>query len=206
MKSFSQYLTESTKTYEFKLKIAGELDSNIQETLKDAFAKFSIVHLSAGKRTPIREVPLDFPDMENSRVTVWDVEIKYPTTPQVLEQHIATATNCPLHCVKVRNCNEPMEQYQKEEEAKATALLNDPVMSSPDAKVHELVGEKRLTGMLKDLANAARKTGDQYKDINPEILAKDSHKEKPSEMPDVKQGVSPVGSRQNKIPTPHKGK
>ena len=41
--------------------------------------------------------------------------------------------------------------------------------------------------------------------VNNQLLAKTAHKESAGKNADVKPGISPVGSRQNKIPTP-KGK
>ena len=201
MKSFNEYLTESIKTYCFKLKIAGDLGEGVQRQLQDALQKFSVVNLSKGKRTPIREVALDFPELENISVTVWDVEIRYPTTQNVLEEYIANAVNFPLHCVKVRNLNEPLEQYQENMTSKTTEVLNKPELE--DVNGQEFVGQKRTTGLLKDIVNAKY---EQYKGVNDEILAKSLPEEKAAETTKDQASKSPVGSNQNKIPNPYKGK
>jgi hypothetical protein len=80
MKSFTEYLTESKKTYEFKIKVAGDLSEGFSTELKSAMEKFAVVKLSNGKRTPIQEVPLDFPNLKNSHVTVFDLEVTGTTT------------------------------------------------------------------------------------------------------------------------------
>ena len=201
MKSFTEYLTESTKTYCFKLKIAGDLEEGIQQKIHDALQKFSVVNLSKGKRTPIREVALDFPELENVSVTVWDVEIRYPTTQKVLEEYIASAVNYPLHCVKVRNLSEPLEQYQETMTGETREVLNKPELE--DINGQEFVGQKRTTGLLKDIVNSKY---EQYKGVNDDILAKSVPEEKAAEKLEDQASKSPVGSHQNKIPDPYKGK
>jgi hypothetical protein len=47
MKSFNEYLTESKKTYEFKIKIAGDLDEEFKTKLKGAMERFSIVKMDS---------------------------------------------------------------------------------------------------------------------------------------------------------------
>ena len=193
MKSFTQYLTESTKTYSFKLKVAGELDEGAQQKLQDALQKFSVVNLSKGKRTPIREVALDFPELENVSVTVWDVEIRYPTIQSVLEEYVSSALSIPLHCVKVRNLNEPLEQYQENMTSETTEVLNDPTLE--DVNGQELVGQSRVTGMLKDLINYKHT---QYKGVNDDILAKSLPEEKAAEKLEDQASKSPIGSTARK--------
>ena len=61
MRSFTEILTEAKKTYEFKIGIAGELPETCEADMKSCLEKFSVVDISAGKKTPIQERPLDFP-------------------------------------------------------------------------------------------------------------------------------------------------
>lgn len=170
-KSFKQYLIESTKTYSFKLKIAGELEEDIEQQIKDALHKFSVVSISTGKRTPIQEKTLDFPDLQNVRITMWDIEIKYPTTTDILQNYISTTINYPSHCVKVCNLNDSLTQYQENKDKKTEEILNNPNMEDADPAVHEMVGNKRFTGLLHSIMSCKRTTGEVYKDVNAQILA-----------------------------------
>lgn len=156
MKSFKEYLTESKKTYAFKIKVAGDLDEGFNEKLKAAMDKFSVVKMGAGKRTPIRDVPLDFPDMNNVGVTVFDVEVNYPTTTDVLENYVAASLGWPMHCVKVRTGNEPSEEYQEsmKKQSEAEILLTKEDLGGDSAQ--DKVGEKYVSSFLKDLANDAK--------------------------------------------------
>ena len=185
MKSFKEYLTESKKTYAFKVKIAGDLEEGFNEKLKTAMEKFSVVKLGSGKRTPIRDVPLDFPDMKNISVTVYEVEVNYPTTTDVLENYISQSTEWPLHCVKVRTGNEPSEQYQeamKKDSKDEKALLAQEDMGGESAQ--DAVGEKRISSFLKDLAAEAKTRS-----------CEGQPSEKANIMPEPGASIGPVGSK-----------
>jgi hypothetical protein len=188
MKSFKEYLVESKKTYAFKVKVAGDLVEDFDSKLKMAMEKFSVIKVSSGKRTPIRDVPLDFPDMKNTSVTVYDVEVNYPTTPDVLENYISQFSSMPLHCVKVRTGNEPSEQYQeamKKEPENDEALLDQVDLGGDSAQ--DMVGEKRVSSFLKDLANEAKSRSNEGQP-----------KEQANNMPEPGASVSPVGSKAQK--------
>ena len=42
MKSFEQYLTESKKTYKFKIRVAGEVPEGFANTLEGALQKYDV--------------------------------------------------------------------------------------------------------------------------------------------------------------------
>ncbi len=184
MKSFTQYLTESKKTYAFKVKVAGDLAEDFNDKLKGALEKFAIVNMSKGKRTPIQDAPLDFPAMKNTNVTIYDLEITYPTTIEVLENYISQTVSYPLHCVKVVSANAPSEEYEKQLKEKAEAgepLLQTEELESESGQ--EMVGEKRISSFLKDLAAEAKTRA-----------CPDQPKEKAADKPEDSDSKSPIGS------------
>lgn len=206
MKKFTQYLTESTKTYSFTVKIAGDLPESVDNDLKTIMEKFSIVSCTNGKRLPIQKAQLDFPDVENCQVTIWDITVKYPTITSILENYIASNLNYPLHCVKVRNLNEPLEQYQRNLDETCEELLNNPVMGEADPDAQDMVGQRRVTGFLKSIMNQNRMTGDQYKGVNDQILANDLTQDS-NAQPLFDEGTpSPIGSHKIDFVNPITGK
>ena len=83
MSTFKDYLTESTKSYDYKIKIAGEPKDIDKNALETALQKFDLASMSAGKSTPIMTMPLDFPRLSNESVTIFDVTTNYPESPRV---------------------------------------------------------------------------------------------------------------------------
>jgi hypothetical protein len=57
---------------------------------------------------------LDFPELKNINVTVFNVEVNYPTTTQVLENYISQVCSCTLENIRVRTANQDAEQAQEQ--------------------------------------------------------------------------------------------
>lgn len=161
MKSFKEYLAESTRTYAFKIKIAGDVTSEDEGTLKTALEQFSVAEFKKVGKTPIQSLPLDFPKVRNTEVSVYEVTTNYPATPQVLTDKVAMCLKRPFENVVVRTPNDPLEEYQQPHEKREGALLDDPdYKESTNADFNKYYGEKYNTSFLKTLnddANARRK-------------------------------------------------
>jgi len=206
MKSFKEYLTESKKVYEFKIKIAGDLPTDGYDKLKNSLAAFSVESCSKGKSTPIQETQVDFPDHKNVGVTVFDVALAYPATSSQVQAMVQDALSESDCCVKVRNELEDAEVSLNHEhdDAEGEVLLGKDYEKSNN---QGLVGEKHMMSFLKGLTKD-KKALEQVKGVNEKLLAKKAPSDKSGVVKTVKTtgGVSPVGSKQNTIPSPVKGK
>ena len=49
MSTFKEYLTESVKSYDYKIKVAGDIDKDFSNKLETALQKFEVAKMSAGK-------------------------------------------------------------------------------------------------------------------------------------------------------------
>jgi len=158
MRSFTDILTESKKTYEFKIGIAGELPEGCDGDMKTSLAKFDLVNLSAGKKTPIQERPLDFPQLHNMEVTYFEAEVSYPTTPDVLQEYIGKCCGIDQSHIIVRNTADPREEYQAPKSDEAyQAMLTTEDMGGENAQ--ESVGNNRVMDLLKELEVARKERG-----------------------------------------------
>ena len=86
MKTFSQYLTESEKTFDYRIKICGDVNAELLKMFKEKLKKFDPVKISDPKTTPVQARPADFPQHVNQRVTIIDGSFRYPATPPQIEQ------------------------------------------------------------------------------------------------------------------------
>jgi hypothetical protein len=155
MRSFREILTESKKTYEFKLGFAGELPEGFTDRLEMGLKKFGLVSVSSGKKTPIQENPLDFPQLQNMEVTYYDAEVEYPTTSQVLEDYLSDLCVVPHSHVIVRNANDPRIEYQEtKDDAPYEAMLTTEELGGESAQ--ESVGVNRVMDLLKELETARK--------------------------------------------------
>tara|TARA_R110000851_G_scaffold267203_1_gene419648 strand:- start:1670 stop:2239 length:570 start_codon:yes stop_codon:yes gene_type:complete len=152
MKSFTEILLESKKTYEFKIGYAGELPSTLEDTIESCLQKFDVISMSPGKKTPIQERPLDFPQLQNCEVTYWEVGVNYPTTPQVLQEYIADCCGCDQANFIIRNMNDPREDYQEpKSDAPYESKLDTEEMEQADRDAQDKVAGNRIMDLLKEL-------------------------------------------------------
>lgn len=164
--AFKKYLAEAAKQYDFVIKVAGGLDENFEDSLEVALKKFDVANLSAGKKTPIQNVPLDFPDLTNTEVTVFETTLNYPTTQHELRAYLADALNTQQDFIRVRKPGEPYEEYQKETEDKPyeSKLMDGEYKDAESVNKDDLVvTEKGKETFLQQLAKEAkeRNQGDE---------------------------------------------
>lgn len=182
---FEKYLNEAKKIYEFNIGLAGELPEGIEDTLETAMKRFNVATMGSGKKTPIQERPLDFPQLSNCEVTYYDVSVTYPTTPQVLEEYISQCCGVDRSNIIVRNSNDPRMEYQeaKGDEPYET-LLDKEDMGGESAQKN--AGSERVMELLKELENARKEN--EYSPIA-DVKAADT-----KDITDTEGTKSPVGS------------
>jgi len=114
MSTFTQYLTEAVKSYDYKIKVAGPIEKDFKNRMETALQKFELAKMSAGKKTPIQSLPLDFPALSNEEVTIFDVTTNYPCSVNELREYLADYMNVNVSMIVVRKPGEPTEEYQDE--------------------------------------------------------------------------------------------
>lgn len=153
MKTFTEYLTESKKQYDFRVKIAGEFTAEQETKLKSLLEKFTVSSFKKSGKTPIQQLPLDFPQVKNCEVNIFEVVLDYPTTPQELTEYISTEMCVNKQNLVVRRPGEPGEEYQSADTNKREgALLDDPnYKEGGSPKFEDYYGDKYNTGFVKEL-------------------------------------------------------
>ena len=156
MGNFTKYLAESHKQYDYRIKIAGEIDKDFATKLETGLQKFEVAKLSAGKSTPIQETPLDFPQFKNTNVTIFELTTNYPASVFEMAEYIANYMGLAKNQVVVRKPGEPTEQYQadmnvvKEKDFKSV-LQDVEYKDAPQHKGEDMYGDKANASLLKEL-------------------------------------------------------
>ena len=155
MKSFKEHLTESKKKYDFRIKIAGEMTTEQEDSMKRLLGRFTVDNTLSGfkkSKTPIQALPLDFPQVKNCEVNIYEVVLDYPTTQFELTEYLAAELGVNKQHLVVRSPNEPTEEYQNVQPKREGALLTDPdYKESPNAKMEDYYGDKYNSGFVKEL-------------------------------------------------------
>ena len=202
MKSFTEYLTESKKVYEFKVKIAGDCPKDCAKKIKETLAQFKVESCSAGKSTPIQETLADFPNCKNAGMTIFDVTTSYPATSLQIQNLLAEKLGITSSMLKVRNLEEEKEIALNNQHSTKSgkAILGTDYENSNN---EDLVGETHKMNFLKGLSKGSSHhtpvTG-----YNDELLAKSAPKhakETPSKQVKVKTNAVNIFTKQVKVPT-----
>ena len=114
MKSLKHYLTESERTYNFRLKIANMIEDEVMDRLETALEKYDMKSLSKPKKTPIQEHPMDFQTLSNAEVYIMDAELQYPATAYQLYEYISQTVGIPANQLVVINKDHPEEIAREE--------------------------------------------------------------------------------------------
>ena len=172
-----------------------------------ALQKYQVAKFAKGKTSPIQAKLLDFPQLENESVTVFEVELLYPTTSNVLTTYIAEQTGIATDRVRVRSESEEAEAELNAENCGCDGKETEPLLSQEYTKENNqaTVGEKGVSNFLKDLAKARKdQQPEQYKGVNDALLAKKAPAEKSAKVEKAPAAKSPLGAVSN--PDPRKGK
>ena len=156
MKSLTHYLTESERTYNFRLKIANMIEDEVMDKLETALEKYDMKSLSKPKKTPIQEHPMDFQTLSNAEVYIMDAELQYPATAYQLYEYISQTVGIPANQLVVINKDHPeeiaREEALKEEGDEYVTKLDDAEYTdSTKHDVAKVFGDEYNANMLKEL-------------------------------------------------------
>jgi hypothetical protein len=168
MRSFKEYLTESIKKYDFRIKVAGECDQQKEDRLKGLLERFGVAEFKKVGKTPIQELPLDFPRLKNIEVSIYEVTLAYPTTQFELTEYISSGLSIHPQTLVVRKPGEPLEEYQEPSVKRDGALLTDPdYKESPNVDSKKYYGAEYNTEFLKSLSVDAAERRKQRGEVIP---------------------------------------
>ena len=88
MKTFAQYLVESEKTFDYRIKLVGDLPGDFLKAFEEKLKKFDPVKISPAKKTPIQAQPIGFPKFSNEAVTIIDASFRYPANLQQVQEMV----------------------------------------------------------------------------------------------------------------------
>jgi hypothetical protein len=135
MKNFQEYLAESQRTYNYRIKIVGDVAPDFVKMLEEKLKQFDPVKISAIKKTPIQAKPADFPAAANESVASMDVEFRYPAIEPQIQQ---LAQLLGLNPNRIRLLTTAYEDSMAEEKDKIEEqnkdLLTDTDYPAPDAE------------------------------------------------------------------------
>jgi len=139
MKPFAKYLAESERTYNYRIKIVGDVPSAFINELRDKLAQFDVVTMSKPKTSPVRKEIPDFPAFPNQSMTIVDVEFKYPAIEPQIKQLAQILGMDPNRIVMMTTPYEESMDIEAEKIGNQNKdLLDDPTYPANDAQQRAL--------------------------------------------------------------------
>lgn len=171
MRTLQEYLTESAKKYDFRIKLAHDVSPEHEAKLRTMLERFSVADFKKIGKTPVQDFPLDFPKLRNREVTVFEVSLDYPTTQFELTEYVSQGLEIAKEGIVVRRPGEPLEEYQRPTEKREGALLTDPdYKEAGNAKFEDYYGEKYNASFLKSLNDDAKKRREERGEVIPSTV------------------------------------
>ncbi|CAB4133054.1 hypothetical protein UFOVP257_39 [uncultured Caudovirales phage] len=205
MKNLHDYIAERNSQYSFRIKVAKQNPNEIMEEIKHALDAYELVNVTKASSLPIQE-HREFPKWGACECWQFEATVAYPTTAVQIAQLLRERTGMQAEWVCVygkqqADQNDYAEAYGKDHTG---SLLLDGELKDV-AGAQELVGEKRMGSMLKELEDQMP-VMKGYTDSK--LTSKPAEKTKAAQTTNqLPQGAkSPVGSSQNKITDMRKGK
>jgi hypothetical protein len=148
MKSLKQYIAESVHTYNYTIKIAGDVDKNWLDMFKYNLNKFDPIRISEPTKTPIQKDPYGFPNLANQSITIIKADFRYPATEPMIQQ-IAQLLGYNVDMVRVISTKYD-DSINNEVDGYANQMKNSPILTHEE--MEEQPGAKE----------AAKAYGDSY--------------------------------------------
>ena len=193
MKSFREYLTESKKTFKFKVRVANsDMDNELVDRIETALKQFDLISMTKPKNHPPEDRSFEFPQCGVCEVKDFDIEVNYPTHDAAVQNAVGSVKGLDHARVRAYTSDaytahmQQLDQIKKEKSEKKTALLGNDNLESAEKPNLSLDFVKELETRKYEFASGKTEKG--------------------STTNDLPQGnVSPVGTNKNKLPSVSKG-
>ena len=138
MKPFAKYLAESERTYNYRIKVVGDVPAGFFKQLRDKCSQFDIVKMGDAKSAPVRKVIPDFPAFPNQPMSIVDVEFRYPAIEPQIKQLAQLLGMDPNRVVMMTTPYEESMDTESDKIADQNKDLLDTPYPAPDAEQRAL--------------------------------------------------------------------
>ena len=182
MISLKQFIAESVRSYNYTIKIAGEVDKNFIDLFKYNLNKFDPIKISDPTTTPVQKDPYGFPGVTNQPVTIIKAEFRYPATEPMIQQ-IAMLLGHNINMVRATttdfNDSINAENDKFANQADHNPLLNHPELEDNGKDAAKAYGgsyldsiKKQTEGSKIDIPYEGKKTPDSFDPFKQPVIDK----------------------------------
>ena len=152
MNSLTDYIIESSKQYEYRVKVAGDLPAENLDYLKKSLAKFDMQSCTEPKTTPITKNPMGFPDLENVALSIFDIVLNYPANSgQIIEM----ARVCGIDPAKITVTDKEWDESMQAEAEGAEEGCRLDTPEYPKQTKEQKEASEKYSGSFQDIVKNA---------------------------------------------------
>ena len=148
MISLKTYIAESVRSYNYTIKIAGEVDKNFIDLFKYNLNKFDPIKISDPTTTPVQTDPYGFPGLSNQPVTIIKAEFRYPATEPMIQQ-IAQLLGYNINMVRATT-TDFNDSINAENDKFANQADHNPLLNHPELEDNGKEAAKAYSGSYLD--------------------------------------------------------
>jgi hypothetical protein len=139
MKSFTQYLAESDKTWKFCIKTVHQLTDEQCDRIENHLMKYDSKGLSGEKKTILQSTPRDFPQHRGYEVYMYEFETNRIVTANQVQNEIGNMLGLRDGVLKVRSEHETDVDIKEEH------------FESEEVPVKDMSGDEYNASLIKEL-------------------------------------------------------
>ena len=109
MKTLKEYLAESVKEYNYKVKILGEVEDGMMDTIENELKRYDLKTMSSPTKTIFQKQPLDFDEGVSGEVNIASFTTGLPLSKDTVRDRIAHNLGITERYIKIRSENDPLE-------------------------------------------------------------------------------------------------
>ena len=109
MKTLKEYLAESVKEYNYKIKILGEVEDGMMDTIENELKKYDLKTMGSPIKTIFQKQPLDFDEGVSGEVNIASFTTGLPLSKDTVRDRIAHQLGITERYIKIRSENDPLE-------------------------------------------------------------------------------------------------
>ena len=109
MKTLKEYLAESVKEYKYKVKILGEVEDGMMDTIENELKRYDLKTMSSPTKTIFQKQPLDFDEGVSGEVNIASFTTGLPLSKDTVRDRIAHQLGITERYIKIRSENDPLE-------------------------------------------------------------------------------------------------
>lgn len=174
--NLKQYIAESERVYNYRLKSVIPLDDDAMDRLETAILKYQPIDITRPIKTMLQKNPLDFPNVFAAEVFICDITLGLPASSYVLQNEIRTALHTTETNIVVRGYNDPTEietnrlntmaeldSDAREQGLEPRSILTDPNYGEFQEPEKELYGNSYNSKFLNYLRKIEKEDEDKHK-------------------------------------------